>query len=538
VIAPLICVLGNGINELVQNESTLGKLKEVGKEDEFHSSYENAVERFRKELGKTYPMIIGGAEVASPDGTFDDSSPSNYNLVIARFQKGNRDHAKQAIEAAKSAFKEWASTPYTERVRLYRLAADIASTSKYKLAAELTFENGKNRYESMADIDEGIDFIRYYAEQLEVNKGFDREMGHLASNEKTRSVLRPYGVWSIISPFNFPFAIATGMSTGASISGNTVVLKPASDTPLLSYELAKIMQSAGVASGVFNFVTGPGSTVGAELIENRTIQGVAFTGSWEVGSKSLAEFEKILPRPFIAEMGGKNATVVSDQSDIDKAIEGVMRGAFGYSGQKCSACSRVYVQEKIKDEFVDNLVIKTAELKIGDPARKEVLMGPLINEAAFKNYQNYVEEAREGGKIAYGGRVLANGEMSHGYFVEPTIVTDLPRHHRLIRNELFVPILTVETYSDLKDAIKRVNDVEYGLTSGIFSNDKKEIDTYFSEIEAGVIYANRAAGSTTGAVVGNQPFVGWKRSGSSGKGAGGPHYLQQFLREQSQTIYS
>ncbi|MDA4129278.1 MAG: aldehyde dehydrogenase family protein [Thaumarchaeota archaeon] len=524
--------------ELFHNENTFSQLKAAGREDEFHSSYDKAVENFRRELGKTYPMIIGGVEVTSSDGTFDDTNPSKIDLVVARFQKGNREHAKQAIEAAKKAFEKWSETAYTERVRLYRLAADIASKSKYKLAAELTFDNGKNRYEAMADIDEGIDFIRYYAEQLEVNKGFDMEMGHLAPNERTRSVLRPYGVWSVISPFNFPFAITTGMSTGASITGNTIVLKPASDTPLLAYELLRIMKEAGVPDGVINFVTGSGSTVGAELIENRAIQGVVFTGSWEVGSKSLAEFEKAMPRPFIAEMGGKNATVVSEKSELDKAVEGVMRGAFGFAGQKCSACSRVYVKESIKEEFVDRLILKTAELKVGNPERKEVFLGPLINEAAYRNYQNYVEEAREAGKIAYGGRVLENGEMSNGYFVEPTIVTDLPKNHRLIRTELFVPILTVETYSELQDAIKRVNDVDYGLTSGIFSTDRKEIDTYFDKVQAGVIYANRVSGSTTGAVVGNQSFVGWKRSGSSGKGAGGPYYLQQFLREQSQTIYT
>ena len=424
---------------MFQNENTFAKLKASGREDDFHSSYDNAVENFRKGLGKTFPMIIGGNEVTSSDGTFDDTSPSNFDLVIGHFQKGNRTHAKQAVEAAHSAFENWASTPYTERVVIYRLAADIASKSKFKLAAEMTFENGKNRFESMADIDEGIDFIRFYAEQLETNKGFDMEMGHLTPNEKTRSILRPYGVWSIIAPFNFPFAIATGMSTGASVAGNTVVLKPASDTPLLSYELARIMQDAGVHKGVFNFVTGPGSTVGQELIENRLVQGVAFTGSFEVGSRSLVEFEKASPRPFIAEMGGKNATVVSEKADIDKAVEGVVRGAFGFGGQKCSACSRVYVHEKIKDKFVDNLVLKAAELKVGDPAKKEVFLGPLINEAVYKNYQNYVEEAREVGNIAYGGRGLTQGEMSHGYFVEPMIVVDLPRNHRLIKTEFLFP---------------------------------------------------------------------------------------------------
>ena len=275
-----------------------------------------------------------------------------------------------------------------------------------------------------------------------------------------------------------------------------------------------------------------------ELIENPHVQGVVFTGSWDVGSRSLAEFEAKLPRPFVAEMGGKNATIVTDRSDLGKAVQGVMRAAFGFGGQKCSACSRVYVHEKVKDEFIGQLVLKTSELKIGNPADRAVFLGPLINEAAYKSYQSFVDEARKEARIASGGRILKNGELSKGYFVEPTIVVDVPRNSNLVKTEMFVPILTVESYTELDDAIKRVNSVDYGLTSAIFSEDRREIDEFFARVQAGVIYANRVSGSTTGAMVGNQSFVGWKRSGSSGKGAGGPYYLQQFLREQSQTVYS
>ena len=257
----------------------------------------------------------------------------------------------------------------------------------------------------IADVDEAIDFFRYYAEQLELNKGFETEMGKILPNEHTKSVLKPYGVWSVIAPFNFPLAIATGMSVGASIVGNTIVLKPSSDTPLISYELYKIMERAGIPDGVFNFVTGPGSTVGTELTENPDVDGVVFTGSWDVGSKSLVEFEKIMPRPFIAEMGGKNATIVTYNADLNKAVEGVMRGAFGYGGQKCSACSRVYVHEQLEDEFVKRLVEKTSQLKVGDPTLKETFLGPLINESAYKNYQGYIQDAQSGAKIAFGGNL-------------------------------------------------------------------------------------------------------------------------------------
>lgn len=523
---------------MFENENTLARFRSDGIEEEFHREYETVVAEFQRNLGKTYPMIIGGQEVFSSEGTFDDTSPSNTTIVIGKFQKGTRENARQAISAARKMFESWSSTPYQDRVDLYRRAADIASGQKFRLAAEMTFENGKTRYEAIADIDEGIDFMRYYAEQLELNKGFEMSMGHSLPNERTKSILKPYGVWSIIAPFNFPFAIATGMSTGAVVTGNTVVLKPASDTPLLSYELCKILGQAGIPGGVFNFVTGPGSTLGAELIENPHVGGVAFTGSYDVGSKSLAEFESKSPRPFIAEMGGKNATIITEKADLGKAVEGVIRGAFGFGGQKCSACSRVYVHDKVKDEFLGQLVLKTAELKIGNPSEKSTFLGPLINDNAYRNYQAFVAQAEKEATVASGGRVIKEGDMSKGYFVDPAIIVDVPKDSSLIRTEMFVPILTVETYSNLDDAIRRVNDVDYGLTSGIFSDDRQEINEFFKKVDAGVVYANRVSGSTTGAMVGNQPFVGWKKSGSTGKGAGGADYLQQFLREQSQTEYS
>ena len=525
------------VHLMFQNENTFGRLKASGKEDEFHASYEKAVDEARKNFGKTYQMIIGGKEVSSPDGTFADRSPSNTDLLLGYFQKGNRSHAKQAIESAKNAFESWSETPYHERVKVYRKAADLASQEKFRLGAIMTFENGKNRFEAIGDVDEAIDFMRYYSEQLDVNKGFEVEMGHVAPNEHTKSILKPYGVWCVISPFNFPMAITTGMSVGASITGNTVVLKPASDTPLLAHELFRIMEKAGIPTGVFNYVTGPGSTLGAELIENPDVSGVVFTGSYDVGSKSLIEFERRMPRPFVAEMGGKNATIVTNSADLEKATEGVLRGAFGYGGQKCSACSRVYVHESVKGQFVNRLVESASKLKVDDPALKESSLGPVINESAYNNFQKYVEQSSGAGKIVLGGKQIKVGAFAKGYFVEPTIIVDLPKDHTLVKTELFVPILVVLGYKELEDALSQMNDVDYGLTGGIFSNDRKEIELFFKRAKAGVLYANRVSGSTTGAMVGVQPFVGWKKSGSSGKGAGGPYYLQQFLREQSQTFY-
>ncbi|MGI0083576.1 MAG: aldehyde dehydrogenase family protein [Nitrososphaerales archaeon] len=523
--------------KLFENENTLAKMKASGKEEEFHSLYEKAVESVKKDFGKTYPMMIAGKNVFSSEGTFDDTSPSDTRIVLGNFQKGTKEDAKKAVEAAEKAFGGWSEAGYQARVTIFRKAADLMSQGKFKLAAEMTFENGKNRFESIADVDEAIDMLRYYAEELEINRGFEKPMGTMQAGEHAKSVLKPYGVWSVIAPFNFPLAIATGMTTGATITGNTVVLKPASDTPLMSFELSMILERAGLPSGVLNFVTGPGSTVGQELVENEDVSGVVFTGSWDVGSKSLVEFQNSSPRPFIAEMGGKNATIVTRKADLGNAVEGVVRGAFGYGGQKCSAGSRVYVQSEVKEEFLRKLVERVSQIKIGDPSEREIFLGPVVNEKAYKNYQIDVAKAKEEGRVLYGGETIRGDDLSHGYFVKPTIVVDTPESGYLVRNELFVPILVVQQFETLEEAIAKVNNVDYGLTSGIFSKDRDEINTFFSKASAGVLYANRASGSTTGAVVGVQPFVGWKHSGSSGKGAGGPYYLQQFMHEQSQTYY-
>ncbi len=512
-------------------------MKNAGTEEEFHKLYEKAVDVVKNSFGKTYPMLIGGRETFSSEGTFDDTSPSDTQVVLGRFQKGTREDARKAIQAAKNEFDSWSRTRYETRVTIFRKAANLLSEDKYRLAAEMTFENGKNRFEAIADVDEAIDMMTYYSEQLEINKGFERPMGSILKGEHAKSVLKPYGVWNVIAPFNFPLAIATGMTTGATITGNTAVLKPASDTPLMSYELCKTLEKTGLPSGVLNFVTGPGSTVGQELVESNEVSGVVFTGSWDVGSRSLVEFQSVSPRPFIAEMGGKNASIVTSKANLENAVEGVARAAFGFGGQKCSACSRVYVQRSIKDEFVKKLVDRVSQIKIGDPTNRDVFLGPVVNEKAYRNYQDYVERSKKDGRILYGGETLRQGGMSRGYFVEPTIVVDAQENSYIIKNELFVPILAVQSFDTLDEAFSKVNDVVYGLTGGIFSTDQSEIDQFFSKVNSGVLYANRTSGSTTGAAVGVQSFGGWKHSGSSGKGAGGPYYLQQFLHEQGQTYY-
>jgi len=518
---------------MFENEYTLGKAIANNTIDEFHANFDKAIIDVKNELGHRYPLIINGKEIYS-ENCFVVKSPADTRIKLAEFPKATIDDTLNAIMSARNSFNEWSNTKYQDRVQIFRECADVFSEQKFRLAAIMIFENGKNRIEAMGDLDETIDFMRFYAFQLEKNEGFCKITPHPNPLEKTQTVMKPYGVWGIIAPFNFPSAIAIGMTSGAMLTGNTVVLKPASDTPISSFEFAKIIYPK-LPPGAINFVTGSGSIIGKTIIENPGVDGIAFTGSREVGISGFREFTKKTTKPFISEMGGKNPVIVTKSADLEKATDGVMKAAFGYGGQKCSACSRVYIQKDIADEFLKKLVEKTNKLKIGLPWEEKVFLGPVINDTAQKKFEKAVNLARQDGQILTGGSVLKTLEYENGYYVEPTIVTKLPKDHELLREELFLPILCVEKYEDFDDAIVLANDTEYGLTAGIFSEDKKQQENFFNKIQAGVVYANRSASATTSALVSSQPFVGWKNSGSTGKGAGGENYLQQFMRTQTQT---
>jgi 1-pyrroline-5-carboxylate dehydrogenase len=519
---------------MFENENTLRRFMTERAEGEFHDRYERALEAVRAEFGRKYSMVIGGKEVKTPKTT-EHVSPIDTRLVLGHLPDGTSRHARQAVAAAKKAFESWGTFDWRGRVRVCRAAADIMSQRKFELAAWVSYENGKNRYEAIADVDEAIDFLRYYSEEMERNNGFVTEMKGAAPNEKSRSVMKPYGVWGVIAPFNFPAAILVGMSAGALITGNTVVIKPSSNTPIIACKFAEIFKQAGLPDGVLNLVIGSGSKVGGELVGNKDVAGIVFTGSRGVGYGMAKEFSK-RPKPLIAELGGKNPAIVTETADLGKAVDGVMKAAFGYSGQKCSACSRVYVHKKVRDQFLAKLVEKTKSLPIGNPLEPNTFVGPLANEDAYKNYQKYMRVAAKDGKVLAGGSVKKDGELKHGYYVQPTIVAGLPKSHRLFKDEMFVPILCVADYDNFDDALKLANGSDYGLTAGIFSGRQEEVDKFLDCIEAGVVYVNRQASATTGAMVGCQPFGGWKDSGTTGKGTGGPHYLAQFMREQSQTV--
>src|ERR671931_169593 len=502
--------------------------------EDLHRELDTAIERVKSTFGRSCPLMIGGREVRA-SSEFDDRSPIDTRILLGRFQSGGREHVRDAIAAARAAFPAWSARPWRDRVALLKKVADTIRDHRFELSALMGYEAGKNRLECVGDVEESADLIEYYCNEGEKHDGFTTKLGTLGPGEENYSVLRPYGVWAVISPFNFPLALAAGPSGGALVAGNTVVFKPASVTPLLGYKLYEMMMEAGVPAGVFNFVTGGGSTAGQELIDNPDVDGIVFTGSKDVGMHLIRDnASRAVPRPLIIEMGGKNPALVMASADLDKASNGVMRSAFGAQGQKCSACSRVYVARSVRDEFVRLLVEKTKKIKIGNPLNRDVYLGPVINEDAVKTYERAVSQAKaDGGKILTGGRRITDGELAHGYFVEPTIIDGLPTSHPLFSEELFVPITVLGDVMTLDEAIDLANSTEYGLTAGIFSEDDREIQQFFDRIQAGVTYANRRAGATTGAWPGINSFGGWKASGSTGRGTGGPYYVQQFMREQS-----
>ncbi len=506
-------------------------------DERIHGEYENALLEIERELGGRHPMYIGGREVEAP-GEFEARSPIDTGILLGTFQEGNEDHARDGIAAAREAFDEWSQRDWKDRVRIIRSVADALEGRLFLLAALITYEAGKNRFEALAEVGEAIDMLRHYCDIYEKNDGYVRSMRSAAPDEVCRSVMRPYGVWAVISPFNFPIALAAGMIAAALLTGNTVVFKPTSKTPLSGVHLYRIFTGNGIPPGALNLVTGPGGPFGEVVVAHPDVAGIAFTGSRKVGMWLHRRFTELqpYPKPIVMEMGSKNPTIVTASADLDKAVEGVARAAFGYAGQKCSATSRVYVQRAVADRFVEALMVWIDEMETGDPRRREVFFGPLIDEHALNTYLRAIEEARRvGATLVAGGEVLERGLYAQGLYVRPALVTGLPRGHRLLREEFFVPFLAVETVDTLDEAIALANDTEYGLTAGIFSEDEAEIEEFFDRIRFGVCYSNRSGGATTGAWPGAQPFSGWKASGSTGRGVGGPYYLLSFVREQSQT---
>jgi 1-pyrroline-5-carboxylate dehydrogenase len=502
--------------------------------EEFHHHFDTALGRIRAASGVLHPFYIGGQPVTGGEPLVD-RSPIDTSLVLARFAAATSAHVDAAVRSARTAQPEWGRRPWTERVAVLRRAAGIIRERKYELAALMSLEVGKSRLESMGDAEESADLIDYYCQQVDDADGFVKPMSRITPVERNTDVLRPYGVFACIAPFNFPLALSAGMSSAALVAGNTVVYKPAEDTPWTGLKLYEIYRDAGLPAGVFNFLVGRREEIGDPLWQHRGIDGVVFTGSKQVGLRIHAGLSARWIKPALLELGGKNATVVLKSADIDAAAEGVMRSAFSLQNQKCSATSRVYVQREVIDRFLEHLIARTRAIRMGDPTERDIFFGPVINERAVERFERAVAQVRREGSILMGGTRLRGEIFDRGHFVAPTIAR-LPLNSSIFEQELFVPLLAVADVSSLDQALAETNRVEYGLTAGIFSSDRDEVERFFDEVEAGVCYANKRTGATTGAWPGAQPFCGWKGSGSTGKGGCGPYYVAQFMREQSRTV--
>ncbi|MBA2315154.1 MAG: aldehyde dehydrogenase family protein [Chloroflexi bacterium] len=504
--------------------------------EELHRLYEAGLERARARLGGQHRNLVDGRE-RDGDGTFELRSPIDRDILVGTFAKGTRRDAQDAIDAARRAQPAWAALGWERRLEILDRAAGLISERQMEYGGLMAIEVGKNRLEALGEVEESADLIRYYAQTARDNDYYDHPMENLGDAAvHTRSILRPHGVFAVISPFNFPLALSAGPSSAALMAGNTVVFKPASAGAMSGVVLAEAYRDAGIPDGVFNLVMGPGDRVGQELQENPGIDGIVFTGSYEVGFELFRTFSRSFPRPCIVEMGGKNPAIVTRRADLEEAAEGIMRSAFGFGGQKCSANSRVYVERPVHDELVRLLVEKTEAIAVGDPLPREGWLGPVIDRNAVERHQKAVAEARRDGTVFTGGEHLTDGALERGCYVEPTVVGGLPADHRLFRDELFVPFTAVHAVDSLDEAIGLANGSLYGLTAGVYSEDPAEVQRFLDRIEAGVLYVNRRAGATTGAWPGVQAFGGWKGSGSTGKAGLSMYYVGQFLREQSHTV--
>ena len=506
--------------------------------EELHQRFEAAMGRVSAALGRRHPLYIDG-EDRDTSAVLRKMNPANDKQLLGEFAAATRTDAEVALRAAQAAWPAWRDTPTAERARLLRRAAHLLEERVYDIAAALTLEVGKNRMEALGEAQEAADFFRVYCDEFEREHAFERNLPNdplSGYTSRNRSVLKPYGAWVVITPFNFPIALAAGPTAAALITGNTVVLKGATATPWAGRLLADCLRDAGLPPGVFNYLSGSSGEIGAALVDHPLTAGVTFTGSYEVGRQiSLKLQAGAYARPCIAEMGGKNACIVTARADLTRAAAGILRSGFGMGGQKCSALSRLYVDRKVADALIEKLTGQITELRIGDPARRDNWLGPVATRSGYEDYARYAAQLRSGGaRILAGGEQLTEGPLGHGFFVLPTLA-EAPGEHPLWQKEMFLPIVMLQRFSSNDEAMALANASPLGLTAG-FYGAADEIPWFQQRIEAGVTYANRPQGATTGAWPGYQAFGGWKGSGSTGKAIGSYYYLPQYLREQSQTI--
>jgi 1-pyrroline-5-carboxylate dehydrogenase len=488
-----------------------------------------ALENVKKEFSKTYPLVIGSEEKILKE-TFDSINPSDKKQSVGKFSKGGKTEALEAVVVAKKAFESWRYFPTEERAAIILRAARMMRQKKFELAAWMVYEVGKSWAEADGDIAETIDFCEYYARLAIAMEREDSLVSYPGTYNHIRQL--PLGVGAVIPPWNFPGAILAGMTTAALVSGNTVVLKPSSDSPAIAWQIFKILKEAGIPDGVLNFVTGGGASVGNTLVEHPDIAFVSFTGSREVGTDIYARAalvrlgQKHLKR-VIAEMGGKDAMVIDESvENLDEVAQQIVTAAFGFQGQKCSASSRLIVHKKIHDALLQKVIERTQKITVGPTEKFENWMGPVINQGSFDKTMEYIEIGKKEGKLVSGGE----GDSKSGYFIQPTIFDGITSKQRLGQEEIFAPVLAVISANNFEELIEIANDTEYGLTGAFISTNREHVRIVKERFNVGNLYINRKC---TGALVGVEPFGGFYMSGTDSK-AGGAQYL--YLHTQPKAI--
>lgn len=493
---------------------------------ENEKAMKEALKTVRSQLGRQYPLVINGEKIETGDWIVS-TNPSAPDEGIGKFAKATKEHAEKAMQSALTAFESWKRVSPDERAQYLFKASKIMQTRRHELSAWLVLEIGKNWAEADADVAEAIDFCEYYG----------REMLRLANPaplvpvEGEKNVLRyiPLGVGVVIPPWNFPLAILVGMTTAAIVSGNTVVLKPSSDTPAIAYQFVQILEEVGLPKGVLNFVPGPGAAVGDYLVGHPKTRFIAFTGSKEVGLHINELAAKTAPgqiwiKRVVAEMGGKDSIIVDKDTNLDVAADGIVAAAYGFSGQKCSACSRAIIHKDVYDQVVEKVVERTAKLVVGTPEERGTNMGPVASKSAFQGILDYIEIGKKEGRLLAGGKVKETPEK--GFFIEPTIIADVNPMARISQEEIFGPVLAMIKADSWEDALSIANNTEFGLTGAAYTNSREKLDQAAEDFHCGNLYLNRKC---TGALVGAHPFGGFNMSGTDSK-AGGPDYLLLFTQ--------
>ena len=478
-------------------------------------------------FGKKYPLIIDGERIQT-EKTIPSLNPSNPDELVGDVSAASLEQANRAIELAHERFATWKNTTAEERAAFLFKAAEIVRERRYHYNALMVYEVGKSWVEADADTAEAIDFLEFYAREALRYAGKQPVTPIPGEENELRYI--PLGVGVVIPPWNFAFAIMAGMTSAALVTGNTVVLKPSSDSAVIASWFVELLHEIGVPAGVVNFVPGSGSEIGDAIVEHPLTRFISFTGSKEVGLRVNERAAKTAPgqkwiKRVVAEMGGKDSIIVAADAEMEKAVDAVAVSAFGFQGQKCSACSRAIVDEKIYDEFVEKLQARVAKITVGDPSDKTNYMGPVINERAMKNILRYIATGTKEGRLISGGKRAAES----GYFIEPTVIADVAPDAVISQEEIFGPVLAVIKARDYDHALEIANNTEFGLTGAVFSTDEQKLERAKNEFFVGNLYLNRKC---TGALVGGNPFGGFNMSGTDSK-AGGHDYLLLFLQAKS-----